>query len=832
MSLPLRHAWTAALRGLVRGELIVFALALAVAVAAATTVGFFTDRVGRAILAEAGTVLAADLRLESGRPQESRQAESEAHARGLATAHTTTFQSVVYRGDEGALATVLVAEPPYPLRGHLKIAREAYGESVVTEHLPTPGSAFVESRLAAKLGAGVGARLRLGATEVVVAAILADRPDRGSAFADVAPTVLVRSEDLAASRLLGPASRATYTLLVAGERDAVEAYGRWLRATKSSAERLVDVADSSTQLGAATERSGRFLNLAAVITILLSAVAVVMSARRHARHRQDLVALLKTLGATRRQVLTFVASEVCIVACVGALAGIALGYAGQTGLAVLGRSLVPAHELPAPGFGAAWLGLGTAMLMVVGFALAPLLELARVPPARVFRRDLGPGALPTFIPAVLATGALLVCLELLVRDPRLMGGATVALGACVLVEALLGALLVWGIGRMRPSGAGGLWRYGIANVARRGTESVVELVAFGIGLTALLLLLVVRDDLLADWRRSLPADAPNHFLINIPPDQRDAVDRFFTDQGHRPVFAPWVRARLIGINGVPMASRLPKTDRGRGFAEREQNLSWAGPLPPDNQVVEGRWWDAKAAPSPLVSVATEFRDELGLRVGDRLSFDVAGETIEARLVNVRKVRWDGFRPNFFLIFAPGALDDATGSYLASVHLDAPGRRSLLEFTRRFPTVTVLDLEALLAEIRTLIDRAAAAVTYVFLFTVLAGIVVLLAAVHATRDERRYESALLRALGARRREVLVGVATEFAVLGAVAGLAAAFVAGAVGWWAATRLFGLAYTFDGRLWLFGPLAGAGLVAATGTLAVWRTVGAPPAGVLRDA
>jgi putative ABC transport system permease protein len=831
VSLPLRHALTASLRALARGELIVFALALAVAVAAATTVGFFTDRVARAIRAEAGTVLAADLRLESGRAPQNLRAESEAHARGLSIAHTTTFQSVVYRGDEGALATILVAEPPYPLRGHLKVAREAYGESVVTDALPHPGSAFVESRLAAKLGAGVGARLRLGATDVVVAAILADRPDRGSAFSDVAPTVLVRSDDLAASHLLGPASRATYTLLVAGDRDTVDAYGRWLRSIKSPAERLVDVADSSTQLGAATERSGRFLNLAAVITILLSAVAVVMAARRHSRHRRDLVALLKTLGASRREVLAFVATEVWIVACVGALAGVALGYAGQAGLAVLGRSLVPAHELPPPGFGAAWLGLGTAMLMVVGFALAPLLELTRVPPARVFRRDLGPTSLPRILPALLATGALLGCLDLLVRDPRLMGGATVALGACVLVESLLGALLVWGIGRLRPSGVGGVWRYGIANVARRGTESIVEVVAFGIGLTALLLLLVVRNDLLADWRRSLPEDAPNHFLINIPPDQRDAVDRFFSDRGHRPAFAPWVRARLTGINGVSMASRMPKTDRGRGFAEREQNLSWSGPLPPDNQVVEGRWWSGSAEPSPLVSVATEFRDELGLTLGDRLSFDVAGETIEARLVNVRKVRWDGFRPNFFLIFAPGTLDDATGSYLASVHLDASGRRSLLEFTRRFPTVTVLDLEALIAEIRRLIDRAAAAVTYVFLFTVMAGIVVLLAAVHATRDERRYESALLRALGARRREVLVGVAAEFAVLGAVAGVAAAFVAGGMGWWAATRLFGLNYTIDWRLWLLGPLAGAVLVAMTGTLAVWRTVRAPPAGVLRD-
>ncbi len=826
----LRFALVAFGRDVRSGELAVLFGALVVAVAALTAVGFFTSRVSQAIRAQAGEVLAGDLRLESGRSPSPRY-EAEARSRGLAVAHLTSFPSVVYAGDVSQLATVFGADAAYPLRGQLKIAAVPYGSAHPVSGIPAPGEAWADSRLLARLAVPVGGRLRLGALSVRVTAVLDYRPDQGTGLADLAPTILINGADLARSELLGPGSRATWSLLYAGPPAAVDAYAAWLRTQKSAAERLTDAGESSEQMKSATERSGRFLNLAALVTVLLAAVAVAMAARRYASRRLDLVALLKSLGASQRFVLGTTLTELVLVGLCGAVAGTVLGFGAESGLAWLVRGLLKT-ELPPPSLLPAWLGLGTAATMLVGFALPPLLQLRRVPPARVLRHDLAPPPLRWGLPYLAAAGALAALLYALVRDPRLVGYAVGGLFASALVLGAAGTLLVR-VTRSVRGGAGIAWRYGLANVARRGRESVVQIVAFGLSLTVLLLLALVRNDLIDEWQRSLPPGAPNHFLINIPPADAGPLAEFLTGHGvAAPVLAPWVRARLVAVNGVPMQARMPRSDRGRAFAEREQNLSWAEALPPDNRVVEGAWWQHPDPAQPQVSVATEFQEELGLKVGDRLGFDVAGESIVATVANVRKVRWDGFRPNFFLLFAPGVLDASTGTFMTSVHLDAAQRPALAELVRRFPSVTVIDVAALLGEVRRIMDRAAVAVEYVFGFTLVAGLAVLFAAIQSTRDERRYESAILRTLGASRRTVLYGVAAEFTALGLLSGVLAASAASAIGWLIASRLFGLHYAFDWTVWLGGLLAGALIVGVAGTFATRRVVQSSPMRSLRDA
>jgi putative ABC transport system permease protein len=407
--------------------------------------------------------------------------------------------------------------------------------------------------------------------------------------------------------------------------------------------------------------------------------------------------------------------------------------------------------------------------------------------------------------------------------------------AAIVLSVITGVYVLAGIGLVRllarvRSDAGTPWRFGVAALARRPAQSVAQLVAFGLGMTILLLLGVVRGDLLEEWRRGVPADAPNHFLINIAPQERDSVEDFFKARQVVVEFAPWVRARLRAVNGTPMAQRMPKSDRGRAFAEREQNLSFRRTLPADNQIVEGHWWPVSGLGAAQVSVATEFRDELDLHLGDRLEFDVAGESVDATLASVRKVRWDGFRPNFFLLFSPGVLDGNVSSYLAAAHLEARVRPDLAEFNRRFPTVTVLDIDGLLTTVRGLVDRAADAVTYVFAFTLLAGLVVLAAAIRATADERRYEGALLRAFGASRRQVLLGAALEFATLGVLAGLVAATAAAAISAFVAAYWLGLPWHLQGLLWLFGPIAGLLGVGGAGLLGTWRMGLIPPFRVLQ--
>jgi putative ABC transport system permease protein len=399
------------------------------------------------------------------------------------------------------------------------------------------------------------------------------------------------------------------------------------------------------------------------------------------------------------------------------------------------------------------------------------------------------------------------------------------------VLALAGYGLVRLTGRLR-GGVGVAWRYGLANVSRRGGGSVVQIVAFGLGLMVLLLLAVVRSDLLADWRRSLPTDVPNNFLINIRPEERDSLEKFLQVRGlGTPQLYPMVRARMTAIDGVPVESIRLKGEGGRGFLEREQNLTWSAALLADNQLLAGRWWTREDYGKPLVSISSEYQETLGLKLGDKLTFDVAGETLQVEVASIRKIRWDSFRPNFFLVFPPGLLDGAAGTYMTSVYLTPAERPALIDLVREFPTVSVFDVDAILQQIREIMDRASLAVQYVFLFTLVAGIVVLLAAVQATRDERRYESAMLRTLGASRSTVLQGVAAEFSALGFLSGTLAAFGATAIGWILAHRLFSLQFSLDPWVWVVGLVCGTLLVGVSGTLATRRVVNTPPIVTLRD-
>jgi putative ABC transport system permease protein len=825
----LRFALLALSRDWRSGELAVLLAALLVAVTALTGVGFFTDRIGQAVDLRAAEVLAADLRIRSTEPV-SAGYEALSAERGIATARVTSFPSVVFFGAESALTAVRAVGPGYPLRGKLKIADAPFAPARETDALPGRGEAWLDSRLLARLGAGIGDRVSIGAAGFTVARVLDYRPDQGSAFVDLAPSLLIPLADLPATELLGPGSRASYSLLFAGPPAAIRAFRPVLEERKTKVERLVGVSEESPQIQSSTRRAGRFLNLSAMITVLLAAVAVAMAARRYTQRHLDNVALMKCMGAPQRLVLQVTVIELALIAVIAALAGSVLGFLAQDLLVRLLGDLVRA-DLPPPTAGPAILGGATALAILVGFALPPMLQLKRVPPARVLRRNLEPPPLRYAISYGLAVAALAGVLFWLVRDARLVG--FVAAGIAMTLAVLYGAgfLLVWLAGRLRGA-VGVAWRYGVANLARRGRESVVQVVAFGLGLMVLLLLAVVRTDLLKDWSASLPADTPNFFMINIPAADTRAFAKFVEDRGlPAPRLFPMIRARMSAINGRPIEEIAVETDRGRGFAEREQNLSWAETPQVDNKIVAGRWWRESDRGRAYVSVATEYQEDLGLELGDRLAFDVAGETIEAEVLSFREVEWDSFRPNFFLVFSPGTLDGLAGTWLTSMRLDQEQRRMLVDLVRRFPSVSVFDIDAILAQVRDVIDRASLAVQYVFLFTLAAGITVLLAAIQATRDERRYESAMLRTLGARRRVVLAGVASEFTALGMLSGVLAAVGATLAGWLLAKQVFDLEYAIDPWVWVIGLAAGAVIVGGAGTLAARGVVNHPPISTLRE-
>jgi putative ABC transport system permease protein len=821
----LRNLW----RDLKSGELSVLLLALTVAVLSLTAVGFFTSRISQGVRAQAAEVLAADLRLESPHPISPRYFV-EATARGISHARMLSFPTAIFRGDLSQLAALNAVTASYPLRGHMRIADRPFGVARTTDRVPNRGEVWIDARIIAQLKIELGTSLRIGAASFRVTQVLDYRPDQGTGFVNLAPAALLNYDDIASTQLIQPGSRVTYAALFAGPAAAIPQFREYLVSAKAPGERLREVDESSRQLNSAIDRASRFLNLASLASVLLAAVAVAMGSRRYATRHIDTVALMKCMGASQGFVLAISIIELILLAVFAVTIGALLGYLAQAGLAWVLRDLIRT-ELPAASLAPLPIALVTVLAMLIGFALPPLLQLKNTPPARVLRKSVSAPPLRYGLSYVLALAALFAILWSLVRDTELVLSVLAGVLGVGLVLTLAGYGLVRLTGRLR-GGVGVAWRYGLANVSRRGGDSVVQIVAFGLGLMVLLLLAVVRSDLLADWRHSLPADVPNNFLINIRPEERQSLQAFLQSHGlGQPSMFPMVRARITAINSLPSESVKLRGESGRGFLEREQNLTWSAGLMEDNQLIAGHWWTPADAGKPLVSISSEYQEALQLKLGDKLSFDVAGETLTVEVASIRKIRWDSFRPNFFLVFPPGLLDGAAGTYMTSVFLTPAQRPALADLVRQFPTISVFDVDAILKQIRDIMDRASLAVQYVFLFTLVAGIVVLLAAVQSTRDERRYESAMLRTLGASRGTVLQGVAAEFSALGFLSGTLAAFGATAVGWVLARRLFSLQYTLDPWVWVVGLVCGTVLVGLSGTLATRRVVNTPPIHTLRD-
>ena len=821
-----------ALRALARewrsGELGVLLLALIVAVAALTGVGFLVSRISAAVTLQASAVLAADLRLGSPQPL-GEEYFREAERRGVRAARSTNLLSVVFNGDASQLTNIRAVTQGYPLRGRVLVADEPFGKGTSAAGIPAAGEIWPDSKLLAALGAHVGSRLAIGAAEFRVSRVLISRPDQGGTFAELAPTLLMNAADLPATRLIQPGSRVSYGGLFAADRSRIDEFKSWLAAHKRRSERLRDIPEASPQVRNAVARAGRFLALASLVSVLLCAIAVAMSARRYVNRHLDSVALLKTLGATRAFTLAVSVSQLFALALIAATAGAVLGFLAQEWLLRTIRGLLSVTDLPGASATPLAVGFVTAIAVLAGFALPPLLQLSRVPALRVLRRDVGPP--PPLV--VLAFGPALAVVLLLiywvVPERQMFLYFTGGHAAFVLALALAGALLVTLAGRLRGR-VGVAWRYGVANLSRRRAESLVQLVAFGTGIMVLLLLSILRTDLNSDWQRTLPQNLPNYFFVNIPPQSRTEFVSFLQAQGARTTrVLPMIRGRLIAINGQPVEESHGAHGEDN-FATREQNLTWATELGPDNRILAGRWWSAADAGQPLVSLASEFQEAIGVKIGDRLTFDIAGETREVTVASIRKVKWDTFQPNFFIVFAPGVLEGTVGTYLTSAYFAPGAARSLAQLAHRFPSVSIFDIDELLAQVRSVLDKAALAVQSVFVFTLFAGLTVLLAAVQSSRDERRYESAMLRTLGASRGTVVQGVLAEFATLGSLSGLLAALGASLAAFYLTTHWLELHYVFEVLPWIEGVFGGALLVAAGGWLATRSVIDQPPLTTLR--
>ncbi len=825
----LKLAWRLLLRDWKSGELTVLGLALVIAVTSLTAVAFLTDRVGHAVELRAAESLAADLRLGSSQPLPEAYIEL-AEQEGLRTASMITMPSVVFEQDRSTLSAIRAVTANYPLRGRLKTSSKLLDEPLETSDIPAPGEAWATTRLLARLGAQAGSVISVGKASFTITRVLNFRPDQGWQFVDLAPTLLINMSDLEKTSLIQPGSRVSYRHLFAGPRNDILAFKPQLEERLAEGEKLSDIEDTNPQIRSAMDRAGRFLNLASLVSVLLAAVAVAMSARRYSVRHRDRIALLKCLGSQYSFIIRLNLLQLLMLTVLGAVAGTILGFAAQEVLAWIARDLI-AQELPYPGASPVLLGLITALFILCGFALPDLIQMGKTPVLRVLRHDVEPPPMRYGISYLAGIAAVIALLLWMIRDAGLVLGIAAGAAGTFIVLGLAGWLLVKATGRFRGV-AGVAWRYGLANLNRRGRESVVQVVAFGLGLMVLMLLTLVRNDLMDTWRSSLPADAPNQFMINIQPDEVPDMERFLAENDMEvPTFVPLVRARMTAINGQDVDQISFEDPQGERWAKRESNLSFGDTMQTGNQLVEGQWWQP-GTDAREVSVEADFGSELGLKLGDEISFDIAGEPVSARVTSFRTVEWDTFKPNFFMVFSSATLQGYPASYITALYADDSDRESLLELMRQFPSVTVIDLEASLAQVRDVMDKASLAVQAVFLFTLVAGLAVLWAAVQSSLDERSFESAILRTLGASRQRVLSGVAVEFLAIGLLAGLLASCGASLAAWYLAVNLYDLQYHFSPLIWVTGPVLGMLFVGVSGLLATWKVVTHSPVNVLRAA
>jgi len=823
-----------ALRSLTRdlkaGELTVLLVAIVLAVTSMTAVGFFTDRVARAVQAQAAETLAADLVIRSPTVIDQRFLTMAADA-GLRTVSAFSFPTVaIAAGDGRSLTIVSAVSDGYPLRGKVLISEQMFAASYQATVIPEPGTAWAEPGLMARLDADIGDTVKLGSAKFRLTRVLEFRPDQSFGFLSLAPTILVNLADVPAMNVVKPGSRVTYRQLFAGTPEDIASFKSQVLPELSQEEQLRTLEDAGEQIVAAIDRARRFLTLASLVTVILAAVATAMASRRYALRHLDTVALIKSLGATQSFIQRSTLLQLLLMVVVTALAGTLLGFIAQSALAELAARFT-SFVLPAASLRASMLGLVTAVTIVIGFTLPHLLQLRTTPPLRVLRHDLAPPPLRASLVYGIALTALVAMIWSIVQEVKMLALIVVGLIVMTLVMVLAGWALVRVFTRFR--GGGGIaWRYGLANISRRGGESVVQIVAFGLGIMVLLLLTVVRNDVLDNWRQSLPEDAPNYFLLNIEPENWDDIAELFADElGEVPEFLPLIRGRMSAINGVAIEDYNFPSREGRRFVNREANLTWTAKLHESNRIEAGEWWGEDYAGELQVSVDTRMAGQLGINVGDSISMTIGGEEITAPVTSLRFIEWDSLSPNFYLVFSPGDVSELPQTYLSSLYIPKDKRQVLKTLLQRYPEITLFDLEVALTQIRDIIDKATLAVQYVFMFTLLAGVVVLLAAVQVTLDERRFESALLHTLGARRRQILQGIATEFTVLGGLAGFLAALGASLISYALSRWVFDLTYSIDPFLWLVGLLSGALVVGVTGTMATRKAVNEPPIRVLRN-
>lgn len=821
------------------GELRVLAGALVVAVASVTSVAFFADRVSQALVRDAHQLLGADLVMVSDHAWAPAM-RAEIERRGLQGAQAYNFISMAQVGAgeamRGQLAGVKAVTGNYPLRGKLRTAPALNTPDAPTGAGPARGTVWMEERLIVSLEAPVGSRIRLGRSEFEVAAVLTLEPERSANFFNIAPRLMMHHEDVPDTGLVQPGSRIWYYLYAAGAREPLAAFEAWARDRLGRGERIDTLESGRPEVRASIDRAQRFLGLTALLAAVLAGVAIALGARRFVERHLDGCAVMRCLGATQSRLLSLHALEFLVLGAGASALGCAIGYVAQEAIAGALADLMRA-ALPVPGPLPALQGFLVGLVLLLGFALPPLVQLKNVPAVRVIRRESGAlqgGTLATYATGFGALGALLVWQAGDLQLGLIVVGGFVAALAAFAVVAWVALRMVSSPVVARRVGAGSLaLRYGLANLRRHARGNAIQVASLSVGLTAVLLLGITRNDLVDAWRRAAPPDAPNRFVIGIQPDQLEGVKRYFSEHGIvTPDLYPMVRARLTQVNGRAVSSDDFQDERARRMVEREFNVSYSDEPPAHNTIEAGRWWTkGRGDPPRELSVETGIARTLGWKLNDVLTFTVGGEAFSARISSLRKLRWDSMKVNFFVMTPPALLKPFPASFITAFRLPEGKDRAMNGLTAAYPNLTVVDVGAAVRQAQGVIDQLIAAVQFVFLFALGAGLLVLYSALVATEDERRREAAVMRVYGASRAQVIGSQRVEFLAMGLLSGVLATAGAAAIGQLLARMVFELDLPPAPALLIAGPLAGLALLALNAWLSSRSVLRASPALTLRD-
>ncbi len=820
----LRREWKA-------GEILALGAAMAIAVGAITAVVGFSERIMSGLERSAGEVIAADIKLAS-RESVPVAIEEEGRRLGLLVARTTAFPTVLFDKGQTLLVSVKGVTEGYPLRGALKIKRsledDAAEERVVG--IPAPGELWADPRVFYSLGAQLGDTLQLGNTIFRLTAVLTYEPDRGGQFFSFSPRLMINATDLQATGLLGPASRARYALLAAGPVERVDEFKAVIEPALDRRIAILDLDSAQEQVGATVSTARDFIGLSSLATLLIAGLAITVASRRYVDRRRRQTALLRTFGASSASVLLTHLIALSSLGLGWGVLGAAGGFAVQEVMAGLIGSLLPG-TLPAMGIGPAFLGIILGTLLLVAFSVPSFFTLARIAPIEVLRSTEKAGSGRFFwLIYLIPIGGLIGLTLTQVASPLLVlflaGG--IALSLIVMMALSVGVLIAM---KSLSDGAGVSWRFGLGRLIRNKTASTFQISTIGLGLSILILLSVVRGQLFDAWESRTPDDAPNFFFANIQPIEREGMARFFREQfDGAPAFTPMATGRLVAINGAtPVAEDYPDP-RTSSRIDGNLNFSWASSIPPGNEIVAGHWWEPGSS-EPVVSLAARWAEPLRVDVGDTISVRSGAQVIEARIINIREVQWESLTPNFFVLFPPAVLEDAPHTYLSAARLESEDQKKLIELNRLFPTINIIDVGAILAQVRRVLDLVSLALNLVFAFTLAAGGAVLFSVMQTNQESRIRDVAMLKVLGCDRRRIRRALNFEFLTIAIIAGALAGTTALLTGQWLAERVFEIPYATNYRELIYAFPTSVIIVWLVSVLGVRRAEYAPPQALLKD-